>query len=262
MDIRTYGREPFKVAVLHGGPGAPGYMAPVARELSREYGVIEPLQSATSLDGQLDELHKQLTDFATEPVTLIGSSWGAVLALLFATRQSLSLKKLILIGSAVFDAKSSASIGPRRLERLSPAEVARYKEITSALEEPDAPDKEKLMEEWGSLLSKTDMFDPLTTDLEVIDTDYRQFANVWPEFVALRDRPNYLATEFAKIEISVSLIHGEHDPHPIDGIRPLLKSCLRNVNFHILPNCGHYPWVERQAKDHFYQILTSELDLA
>lgn len=46
IDVRTHGKPPFRVAVLHGGPGAPGYMAPVARALSVTAGVIEPLQTA------------------------------------------------------------------------------------------------------------------------------------------------------------------------------------------------------------------------
>jgi hypothetical protein len=33
--IRRYGNSPFSVAVVHGGPGALGEMAPVAMELSR-----------------------------------------------------------------------------------------------------------------------------------------------------------------------------------------------------------------------------------
>ena len=54
--VRTYGKAPFRVAVLHGGPGAPGGMAPVAKELSKKYGVLEPLQYANSLQGQIQEL--------------------------------------------------------------------------------------------------------------------------------------------------------------------------------------------------------------
>ena len=56
-NLRTYGDPPFNVAVLHGGPGAPGQMAPVARELSSKWGVLEPLQTATSLGGQILELN-------------------------------------------------------------------------------------------------------------------------------------------------------------------------------------------------------------
>ena len=56
-NLRIYGNKPFSVAVIHGGPGAPGEMAPVARELASVKGVLEPLQTADSLEGQVDELH-------------------------------------------------------------------------------------------------------------------------------------------------------------------------------------------------------------
>ncbi len=56
-NLRTYGNPPFSVAVLHGGPEAPGQMAPIARELSSKWGVLEPLQTATSLEGQIKEMH-------------------------------------------------------------------------------------------------------------------------------------------------------------------------------------------------------------
>jgi len=48
-NVRKYGKAPFKVAVVHGGPGAAGEMAPVARELVFICGVLEPLQTASSL---------------------------------------------------------------------------------------------------------------------------------------------------------------------------------------------------------------------
>src|SRR5262249_44414056 len=53
---RVYGSPPYRVVVVHGGPGAAGQMAPVARRLSEEYTVLEPMQSATSVEGQVDEL--------------------------------------------------------------------------------------------------------------------------------------------------------------------------------------------------------------
>ena len=70
MNVRKYGEPPFTVAVLHGGPGAPGYMAPVARELAQTVGVLEPLQSRQSLDEQVEELKDQLVENADGPATL------------------------------------------------------------------------------------------------------------------------------------------------------------------------------------------------
>jgi len=40
QQFRSYWSEPFDVAVLHGRPGAPGGVAPVARELSSLRGVL------------------------------------------------------------------------------------------------------------------------------------------------------------------------------------------------------------------------------
>jgi pimeloyl-ACP methyl ester carboxylesterase len=74
---RTYGAAPYTVAVVHGGPGAAGEMAPVARELARGRGIVEPLQTATSLEGQVEELRMTLESSTAPPVVLIGYSWGA-----------------------------------------------------------------------------------------------------------------------------------------------------------------------------------------
>ncbi|HLD19625.1 MAG TPA: hypothetical protein VJB93_00015 [Patescibacteria group bacterium] len=38
--IRIYGKAPFGVAILHGGPGATGEMRPVAEELSQNFRFI------------------------------------------------------------------------------------------------------------------------------------------------------------------------------------------------------------------------------
>ena len=58
--LRIYGEKPFTTAVIHGGPGAPGEMSPVARELATDYGVIEPLQTASLIEGQVSELRVAL----------------------------------------------------------------------------------------------------------------------------------------------------------------------------------------------------------
>lgn len=54
--IRRYGLPPYRVALVHGGPGAAGEMAPVARELGRVFSVLEPLQMAYTIDRQVEEL--------------------------------------------------------------------------------------------------------------------------------------------------------------------------------------------------------------
>ncbi len=116
--LRKYGKEPFSVVVVHGGPGAGGEMAPVARELSRGRGVLEPMQTEASLKGQVEELRIVLEKNGDLPVTLIGFSWGAWLGYLFAGEYPESVKKLILIGSGPYEEKYAGGIQKTRLNRL------------------------------------------------------------------------------------------------------------------------------------------------
>lgn len=261
MDIsyRQYGTPPYRVAVLHGGPGAPGYMAPVARELAKVVGILEPLQSANTFAGQIEELRVQLVDHGNPPVTVIGSSWGAVLALFLASRHPELVKQAILIGSAVFDADNSERTKTRRLERLTSANRARHDTILREITKTSGEERDRLFAEWANMFFDADVYDPLTRDLEVLETQPDVNDKVWSDFKLLRDRPDFLANEFSKINIPVIVIHGEYDPHPIEGVRPLLESCLRDVRFEILPECGHYPWIERHARKRFFEILVDEL---
>ena len=98
-NCRTYGKAPYTVAVIHGGPGAAGEMAAVAREISQSQGVIEPFQTGRTVTGQVTELKKVLVDQATLPFILLGHSWGAILSFIVTAKNPALVKKLILISS-------------------------------------------------------------------------------------------------------------------------------------------------------------------
>lgn len=70
--VRKWGHGPYSLAVIHGGPGAPGEVEPVARELSALKGVLEPFQTETTLEGQVQELRSVLLEHGKTPVTLVG----------------------------------------------------------------------------------------------------------------------------------------------------------------------------------------------
>ena len=45
MTVRVHGKKPYRAAVVHGGPGAIGSAAGLAKGLAEYCGVMEPLQS-------------------------------------------------------------------------------------------------------------------------------------------------------------------------------------------------------------------------
>ena len=69
--VRLYGNEPYKVVLVHGGPGVIGSLKGFAKELSIR------------------------TDKGVEKVTLIGHSWGAWLVALLAEKYPEVVKCII-----------------------------------------------------------------------------------------------------------------------------------------------------------------------
>jgi len=256
--MRTYGNSPFTVAVIHGGPGAPGELAPVARELAKTHRVLEPLQTASTLEGQVVELETILKRSSLLPVALIGHSWGAMLSYLLAAQSPSLVKKLILVSSAVFEDKYAERITETRLGRLTKEEVNTVDSLSRALDDPNASDKNRLFAELGSLLSRADSFDPLPCESEIIECQYDAYRSVWRDAQELRSGGELLALG-RQIRCPVVAIHGDYDPHPAAGVRVPLSAVLKNFTFIPVEKCGHRPWIERAARDKFYGILEQEL---
>lgn len=260
-NLRIYGKAPFNVAVIHGGPGAAGEMAPVARELASAWGVLEPLQTATSLGGQIEELKAVLKRNGDLPLVLIGFSWGAWLSFILAANYPAIVKKLVLIGSGPYEERYAAGIMRTRLSRLSREGRAEAKSLIEILDNPAAEDKNRAFARLGALLSRADTYDPIMVaadNPEVVDYRADIFQSVWRDAAELR-RSEKLLELGKNIRCPVVAIHGDYDPHPAEGVQKPLSATLKSFRFILLKNCGHKPWMERQARDRFYDILKQEL---
>jgi len=241
------------VAVVHGGPGAPGDMAPVAGELASERGVLEPLQTRDTLDGQIEELKTVLEQHADRPVTLVGHSWGAMLGYMLAARHPDAIDKLVLVCSGVYDEESAARIEPERLSRLSEADRKEVLSLIETLQGEDVPAKAAALARYGELISRADSYDNVTHPDEIVVFQPDINRKVWSEAHELRKRGELLEMG-RSVACPVIAIHGDYDPHPAEGVR-ILSTVIKDFRFILLEKCGHYPWYERQARDSFYRIL-------
>ena len=282
INPRRYGSAPFRVAVVHGGPGAAGEMADVALELSSDRGVLEPLQTERSLHGQVEELKSQLQKSSDPPITLIGFSWGAWLSLILAAQYPHLVSRLILIGSGPLLESYVPKIMETRLSRLSGAErdeakclIAALHDQNDTLDEAKKQEKNRAMVRMGELFRKTDAFDPIeikATQFDfdpiaddsgsiepgcngpIVECDQDIYQAVWREASLLR-RTGELLELCKKIQCQVIAIHGEYDPHPSAGVREPLQAVLKSFQFILLEDCGHKPWNEKMARIQFYSIL-------
>lgn len=254
--IRKYGQQPYQIGLLHGGPGAAGEMKPVAETLSKDFGVLECLQTEKSINRQIKELHKQLTSSAEIPAVLIGFSWGAWLGILFASKYPNLVKKLILISSGALESKYNEDLMEIRLNRLSKSNREEAEKIMATINSNNS-DNETL-KRFGELMTIADSFDYLSDESNSIELKMEIYQSVWREAARLRDT-NELINCADKIACPIVVFHGEFDPHPIDGVEKPLSERVENTKIVRLPKCGHTPWKEVFAKDEFYRLLRDEL---
>lgn len=257
--IRQYGSPPFRAALLHGGPGAAGEMKPIAVTLSKEFGVLEFLQTKDSIDGQIKELCEQILSSTNKPVCLIGYSWGAWLAVLFAAKYPDLIKRLILISAGSFDFAYNLDLMNIRLNRLNETERGEAERIISMINSGEITTG--LFQRFGELMEEADSYKkiPDVSD-DTIHLDMNIYEKVWKEADSLRKKGGLLQA-IEKIKCPVVAFHGDYDPHPSEGVEIPLKQRIANSKMIKLPRCGHSPWKEEYAKDIFYKKLIEEINL-
>jgi pimeloyl-ACP methyl ester carboxylesterase len=257
-NLRKYGNPPFKIAVIHGGPGAYGEMSPIAQTLSSKLGVLEPFQTSLSVGGEINELKNHILGYGSPPITLIGYSWGAWLSLLTAIYYKSLIKRVIIIGCGPLKQQYAHKIIETRFSRLNQEEQKKFESVLKDLNDPSIENTTHLLIQLKKYTDKTDQYNPINKKGTIIKFNKKVFQNVWEEASTLRKNGKLLKL-IENIECPVIAIHGTYDPHPIDGVRIPLSSKLENFRIIELKKCGHKPWIEKEAKDKFYRILQKEL---
>lgn len=258
--FRKYGKSPFNIALIHGGPGAAGSITPLSIELSKKFGILEPIQTELSIEGQIQELFLILEKEGTSPIILIGHSWGAWLALIYASRFPSGLKKLIMIGSGPFKDEYAKDIMITRYQRLEEKERSELQLLLAILEYPGNKDRDNTFKKSAGFIRKADSYNPINLSDDHIECNYDIFQNIWKEAEELR-RSGELLKMAGKVKCPVMAIHGDYDPHPAEGVNKPLSTSIKDFKFISLGKCGHEPWNEKYAKEEFYRILSEELEL-
>ncbi len=255
MRDRTYGTSGPPVVVLHGGPRAAGYMAPVARGLADSFRVVEPFQRGSGVEPltvarHVADLEEMMASRGEgERAALVGHSWGAMLALAYAAAHPDRVVSLVLIGCGTFDPAARDRLRAARDERMGDGLRRRLGRLAE-----DATDPDQRLREMGNLLLPLDSYELASTDLEVEAYDARAHDETWEDMVRLQEAGVYPAA-FATIEAPVLMLHGATDPHPGRLIRASLERHLRDLEYREWERCGHYPWLEKAVNEEFFAVL-------
>jgi len=261
LTFREYGTTGHRVVVLHGGPGAPGSAASLAKDLAKHFRVIEPHQRGSggepltvaqplTVARHVADLQDLIDDWCEgERPALVGHSWGAMLALAHAAAHPRAVGAIALVGCGTFDAASRARMNGTLSERIPEVLRERLNRLSDEIPDPDAR-----LATLVRLLLPSYSHRLLREGLDDMACDARAHDETWGDMLRLQDE-GFFPAAFAAIKAPVLMLHGEVDPHPGGMIRDRLRTFIPHLGYHELSRCGHYPWLEAKARDRFLGIL-------
>ena len=242
--------------MLHGGPGAHhDYLLPQMLRLADAREVVLYDQrgggrsktddrSPITWRTQVDDVAVVVRELALDPLTIVGYSWGGLLALLYAIESErsggvlVSPERLVLIDPAPITRQFREQFEAEFAARQNSDEVQRLRAELSAsgLRErnPDAH-RQRLFE-----LSVAGYFaDPRRAhDLTPFRITGRVQQSVW-ESLGSYD----LRADLARVRTPTLITHGRQDPIPLASSQAVAEA-LPNARLVAIENSGHVPYVE------------------
>ena len=257
-----------KLLILHGGPGADHcYMLPQMLHLGERYDLLfydqrgggrsksDP-QVPITWRTHVEDLGAVVTEFGLEPLSLVGYSWGAMLALLYTSEQRrnphlVPPARLALINPAPLTREYRRQFEAEFTRRQQSPDILAMREelASSGLRERDpAAYRQRAFE-----LSVAGYFsDPTKArDLTPFRVVGRVQQSVWE---SLGDFD--LSGDLEGIRIPSIVIHGRDDPIPLASSLEAARAL--GTNLVVLDDCGHVPYVEQPER--LFSALDTFLD--
>ncbi len=262
--VRSVGEGP-DVVVLHGGPGAHhDYLLPhfdmlaTGRRLryyDQRGGGRSPVSrdTATGWREHVADLDALITTWDIAPATIVGYSWGGLLAQLYLTEHPDRVGRLALVSSAPAHAAPRGELEQRLAERMKAPEIveARAALRASGLRERDpAAYRQRAFE-----LSVAGYFvhPGRARSLTPFRVTERTQRAVW-ESLGCYD----LREKLAAVSVPAFVMHGRHDAIPLASAQETAQ--LLGAECQVMEHSAHVPYVEETH--HFVAALNQFLPRA
>jgi len=213
-----------------------------------------PAPGAITWRTQVDDLATVVAEFELEPASIVGFSWGALLALLAAGTGAVRPRRLVLIDPAPitrqYRAQFEVSMAAR--QQAVAGERTALHQSGLAARDPDAY-RQRAFE-----LSVAGYFaDPARAhDLTPFRVMGRVQQSVWESLEDYDVRPG-----LAQVRCSAIVLHGRQDPVPLASSEDVAWEL--GAELVVIDDCGHVPYVEQPAAlfkaiDRFLDVTESD----
>lgn len=277
MKFDIYGEANQEVIILiHGGPSLYGYMMSLGQELTDSFKVIDYAQRG-SVENQNKEGDEKLTveqhlldlneiveqvskELDSKKVILLGHSWGANLALLYAAKFPKHSSKVICLGTAALSEEMGDLFSENFEARISELEKTKLENINRRLEDSKTDVKtNEIMNERLSITGPLYHFDRKTEKLlPACKWNFNSFRfsidSIW-DLIEAGEVPSLLSS----IKCPVISIHGDSDVFPADETFSFLERNITSFEGVLIDKAGHFPWLEKTSREQFYKELNKQL---
>ena len=262
--VREFGSgEPL--ILLAGGPGLNAiYLEAIWENLSSDYRCIVLDQRGTgksiltrvdsaalTMENYVGDLEALRNHLELEQISLIGHSWGGMLAMEYAAKYHKNLKNLILLNPGGPTSKFFSYFSDNIQMRLR-AEDKREAQVLDSLGKSDLKaifpgyffNRERALD-----LKDTWDFDSIFGQPGVMGFTFSDFVTTQKSRVS--HLKNYTGT--------VHIIQGRQDPIGESTVYEI-KEFLPQSQVTFIEKCGHFPWLENDEQvAKFYKVLRSAL---
>lgn len=244
-----------QLVVLHGGPGAHhDYMLPQMLHLAERYDVLFYDQRGggkSKVDGNepigwqthVADLAAIVREFKLDPLSIVGYSWGGLLALLYSLESASDKNvpapsRLLLIDPAPLTRRYRKEFESEFSRRQQSPELQRMRaELTeSNVRETDPEAYRQRLFEVG--VAGYFAHPQNARDLTPFRVTGRVLDSVW---TSLGDYD--LLPKLNRIRYPTLIVHGRDDPIPLASSTEGAKEM--NARLTVLDDCGHVPYVEK-----------------
>jgi proline iminopeptidase len=270
--------------ILTGGPGAPpehpsyeimdsfkgSYTCVLLHQRgagkSRNVPINEKTINITSYLQDIELLRRKRGD---KRITILGISWGGLLAMSYAVRYPQHVSKLVLLGSAPPSYKLWNVLFDNQHVRRSGAELDSMKALQEIFSQVTEAELDSLKRTDPSAKQVVAFKSFMAIHVRAMHYDRSTAAKGFEElFAGFNFRPiSYIDKEvmetkwditaaLRKLNIPALILYGRQDDQG-ESTFFLQKECLKNSTIRVIEKCGHIMWEDQPAE--FYNILLSYL---
>lgn len=246
------------ILVVHGGPGLDhNYLLPGMRGLATSHRVIfydqrgsgatlgEVNASTISFDRMLADIDALVDSLRLGPITLLGHSWGGLVAMRYAARHPERLRSLILMNTVEPGQRYAERSATMMRARQSAADSTAIAAImaSDAIRRQDTSAVNALMRAlFRSSFADTSLAAQLSIHLS--ERSASNMSRVAGLVMGPLGRDFDLWNEAASIRVPTLIVHGVDDLVPIEMPRELART-IPGARLVEIQQSGHFPYIER-----------------